>query len=211
MASIVLIIFIKRFFILYFSEESQDSQDTQENEQETGKNENESNATTQGSGRRKKRKHAEEDDNEENDVDNELPAKEQEKGPAKNRRGGRSGPSGRGGRSGGTGDHEKDHDHDSRGGRKRGGRGHRGGARGDRKRSKFDDEPSLYDEPSPLDPDEPTYCICQQVSFGEMIGCDNPRCPIEWFHFSCVQLTNKPKGKWFCPQCRGDRSNIQRK
>ena len=25
----------------------------------------------------------------------------------------------------------------------------------------------------PLDPDEPTYCLCQQVSFGEMIGCDN--------------------------------------
>ena len=25
----------------------------------------------------------------------------------------------------------------------------------------------------PLDPDEPTYCHCQQVSFGEMIGCDN--------------------------------------
>lgn len=25
----------------------------------------------------------------------------------------------------------------------------------------------------PLDPDEPTYCLCNQVSFGEMIGCDN--------------------------------------
>ena len=25
----------------------------------------------------------------------------------------------------------------------------------------------------PLDPNEPTYCLCQQVSFGEMIGCDN--------------------------------------
>ena len=25
----------------------------------------------------------------------------------------------------------------------------------------------------PLDPDEPTYCLCKQVSFGEMIGCDN--------------------------------------
>ena len=25
----------------------------------------------------------------------------------------------------------------------------------------------------PIDPDEPTYCLCQQVSFGEMIGCDN--------------------------------------
>ena len=25
----------------------------------------------------------------------------------------------------------------------------------------------------PIDPDEPTYCLCDQVSFGEMIGCDN--------------------------------------
>ena len=44
-----------------------------------------------------------------------------------------------------------------------------------------------------------------QISYGEMIGCDNDLCPIEWFHFSCVQLTNKPKGKWFCPKCRGDK------
>lgn len=59
----------------------------------------------------------------------------------------------------------------------------------------------------PIDPDEPTYCLCEQVSFGEMIGCDNEECPIEWFHFSCVGLTTKPKGKWYCPKCRGDRSN----
>ena len=26
----------------------------------------------------------------------------------------------------------------------------------------------------PVDPNEPTYCICNQVSYGEMIGCDNP-------------------------------------
>ena len=25
----------------------------------------------------------------------------------------------------------------------------------------------------PIEPDEPIYCLCQQVSFGEMIGCDN--------------------------------------
>lgn len=25
----------------------------------------------------------------------------------------------------------------------------------------------------PVDPNEPTYCICHQVSYGEMIGCDN--------------------------------------
>ncbi|EDX04919.1 GD22064 [Drosophila simulans] len=43
------------------------------------------------------------------------------------------------------------------------------------------------------------------VSYGEMIGCDNPDCPIEWFHFACVGLTTKPKGKWFCPKCTQDR------
>ncbi|XP_030631168.1 inhibitor of growth protein 5b [Chanos chanos] len=53
----------------------------------------------------------------------------------------------------------------------------------------------------PVDPNEPTYCLCSQVSYGEMIGCDNSDCPIEWFHFACVGLTSKPKGKWYCPRC----------
>jgi len=53
----------------------------------------------------------------------------------------------------------------------------------------------------PIDPNEPTYCICQEVSWGEMIGCDNNDCPIEWFHFGCMGLTTKPKGKWYCPKC----------
>uniref|UniRef100_A0A8D0Q5P7 Inhibitor of growth protein n=1 Tax=Sus scrofa TaxID=9823 RepID=A0A8D0Q5P7_PIG len=57
----------------------------------------------------------------------------------------------------------------------------------------------------PVDPNEPTYCLCHQVSYGEMIGCDNPDCPIEWFHFACVDLTTKPKGKWFCPRCVQER------
>ena len=55
----------------------------------------------------------------------------------------------------------------------------------------------------PVDPNEPLYCICQQVSYGDMIGCDDTECTIEWFHFGCVGLTQdtKPKGKWFCPIC----------
>lgn len=61
-----------------------------------------------------------------------------------------------------------------------------------------------------IDPDEPTYCLCDQISFGEMILCDNDLCPIEWFHFSCVSLISKPKGKWYCPNCRGDRPNIMK-
>lgn len=61
-----------------------------------------------------------------------------------------------------------------------------------------------------IDPNEPTYCLCNQVSYGEMIGCDNFECKIEWFHFNCVGLTHKPKGKWYCPHCRGDRPNVRR-
>lgn len=64
--------------------------------------------------------------------------------------------------------------------------------------------------PDPIDPDEPTYCVCNQISFGEMILCDNDLCPIEWFHFSCVSLVLKPKGKWYCPNCRGDRPNVMK-
>ncbi|XP_065176531.1 inhibitor of growth protein 4-like [Sycon ciliatum] len=57
----------------------------------------------------------------------------------------------------------------------------------------------------PVDPNEPTYCVCHQVSYGEMIGCDNPDCPVEWFHFACVGLSSKPKGKWYCTRCSQDR------
>ncbi|KAG5678382.1 hypothetical protein PVAND_008062 [Polypedilum vanderplanki] len=62
-----------------------------------------------------------------------------------------------------------------------------------------------------IDPDEETYCLCGQISYGEMILCENDACKIEWFHFSCVSLTNKPKGKWYCPNCRGERPNILNK
>lgn len=51
------------------------------------------------------------------------------------------------------------------------------------------------------DPNEPRYCVCNQVSYGEMVGCDNTKCALEWFHYECVNLTEAPKGKWFCPQC----------
>jgi hypothetical protein len=28
--------------------------------------------------------------------------------------------------------------------------------------------------------DDTLYCICRKVSHGEMIGCDNENCEIEW-------------------------------
>uniref|UniRef100_H2YFZ2 Inhibitor of growth protein n=1 Tax=Ciona savignyi TaxID=51511 RepID=H2YFZ2_CIOSA len=63
----------------------------------------------------------------------------------------------------------------------------------------------------PIDPDEPTFCICDQVSFGQMIACDNKKCPLEWYHFSCVGLTAKPKGKWYCPDCLRDMRTKRKK
>lgn len=53
----------------------------------------------------------------------------------------------------------------------------------------------------PVDPNEPTYCYCGQVSYGEMIACDNAECKIEWFHFDCVGIKERPKGKWYCSDC----------
>ena len=84
----------------------------------------------------------------------------------------------------------------------------------------------LNNESSSTPSDEPTYCLCSQVSpspsftrplnndlffslqlsYGSMILCDSKACDIKWFHFNCVNLTSKPKGKWFCPNCRDNRS-----
>ncbi|KAI0710403.1 hypothetical protein C8T65DRAFT_739679 [Cerioporus squamosus] len=52
-----------------------------------------------------------------------------------------------------------------------------------------------------VDPNEPRYCFCNQVSYGEMIACDNPTCEREWFHLGCVGLEIAPEGKWYCRDC----------
>ncbi|RMZ86271.1 hypothetical protein DV736_g6503, partial [Chaetothyriales sp. CBS 134916] len=33
------------------------------------------------------------------------------------------------------------------------------------------------------------------TDYGEMIACDNLKCPGEWFHFECIGLKNTPKSK----------------
>ncbi|KAK4266268.1 hypothetical protein QN277_027218 [Acacia crassicarpa] len=65
--------------------------------------------------------------------------------------------------------------------------------------------PAGMDLDLPVDPNEPTYCFCNQVSYGEMVACDNPNCKIEWFHFGCVGLKEQPKGKWYCSDCASTR------
>ncbi|KAH7269708.1 uncharacterized protein BKA55DRAFT_20202 [Fusarium redolens] len=43
-----------------------------------------------------------------------------------------------------------------------------------------------------VDADEPTYCYCNGVSYGEMVACDAVECPREWFHLECVGLKVAP-------------------
>ncbi|KAM0424038.1 hypothetical protein ACHAPD_002521 [Fusarium lateritium] len=55
-----------------------------------------------------------------------------------------------------------------------------------------------------IDVDEPTYCYCNGVSYGEMVACDADECPREWFHLECVGLKVAPtsKAKWYCEDCK---------
>ncbi|KAF9874107.1 phd finger domain-containing protein [Colletotrichum karsti] len=60
------------------------------------------------------------------------------------------------------------------------------------------------DEGNPIDPNEPRYCDCNGVSYGNMIACDNDTCEKEWFHLQCVGMEKVPARttKWYCPDCR---------
>ncbi|KAI9508473.1 hypothetical protein F5148DRAFT_1195928 [Russula earlei] len=52
------------------------------------------------------------------------------------------------------------------------------------------------------DPNEPKYCYCNRVSFGNMVACDYPQCKREWFHLACVGLTELPQSRtWYCRDC----------
>ncbi|POS87492.1 hypothetical protein EPUL_001663 [Erysiphe pulchra] len=72
------------------------------------------------------------------------------------------------------------------------------------------------DEDIDLDADEPRYCLCNNVSYGEMVACDSKGCKREWFHLACVGLKTAPKGDatWYCEDCKeatkGKRSNNNR-
>ncbi|KAF8384617.1 hypothetical protein PRIPAC_73759 [Pristionchus pacificus] len=53
-------------------------------------------------------------------------------------------------------------------------------------------------------PEDIIYCTCRRIEFGEMIQCDNGKCKIGWYHFTCVEMTQGPDDtvKWFCERCR---------
>ena len=44
------------------------------------------------------------------------------------------------------------------------------------------------------------WCLCGGPESGNTIACDNPDCPIEWFHFEYVRLVDAPSGKWLCTE-----------
>ena len=56
-----------------------------------------------------------------------------------------------------------------------------------------------------------TWCYCNTEESGTMIFCDNERCPIKWFHVNCLKITNIPKKKWFCPDCRKEKTTSRKK
>lgn len=51
------------------------------------------------------------------------------------------------------------------------------------------------DEDGDIEADEPTYCYCNGVSYGEMVACDADGCAREWFHLACVGLKVAPGSK----------------
>ncbi|PSK60752.1 hypothetical protein B9Z65_902 [Elsinoe australis] len=67
------------------------------------------------------------------------------------------------------------------------------------------------EEQDPDDPNEPKYCYCGRGSYGIMIGCEEDKCPAQWFHLGCTGLKEVPDEsvKWYCKMC--DPSNKPRK
>ncbi|KAI0878582.1 hypothetical protein GGS24DRAFT_443375 [Hypoxylon argillaceum] len=60
------------------------------------------------------------------------------------------------------------------------------------------------DDEGEVDADEPLYCYCNGVSYGEMVACDAEDCEREWFHLDCVGLKAAPPSnmKWYCDNCK---------
>lgn len=82
----------------------------------------------------------------------------------------------------------------------------------DQQKRKSETQEEVVEEEEAEDDDEPRYCFCNDVFYGEMIGCDDLKCKKEWFHLGCVNLRRAPKGEWVCPECTERRQkDAQRK
>ena len=49
---------------------------------------------------------------------------------------------------------------------------------------------------------EEKHCICKTADAGNMICCEHPECPVQWYHISCANLQAVPVGKWICERCK---------
>ncbi|KAJ3446516.1 hypothetical protein M0812_08326 [Anaeramoeba flamelloides] len=47
-----------------------------------------------------------------------------------------------------------------------------------------------------------SWCCGKEIPDEDWVFCDNKTCDRKWFHYCCVGITEPPKGKWFCPNCR---------
>lgn len=70
------------------------------------------------------------------------------------------------------------------------------------------DEDEDGDGPDDGGDDTRTYCYCERVSYGSMIGCDGDDCKREWFHLACAGLTDPPRGMWYCDECLEKRRSL---
>jgi hypothetical protein len=96
--------------------------------------------------------------------------------------------------------------------------------------SEHGEEADGEDDGEEAEENEPRYCYCNEVSYGEMVACDNENCSREWFHLRCAGLkeapgedckfyftlsllcnlpvlglgllTISPLAKWFCDECK---------
>lgn len=67
--------------------------------------------------------------------------------------------------------------------------------------SRLDGEPGGDDEMDDIAEDDTKYCYCGQVSYGNMVACDNADCKGQWFHWKCAGITEEPQGEWLCKNC----------
>ena len=59
------------------------------------------------------------------------------------------------------------------------------------------------------EPDEGKWCYCKESRGGDIVGCDNSKCVIKWFHLACLQMETAPKGNWMCPTCHPTKKAIK--
>ena len=48
--------------------------------------------------------------------------------------------------------------------------------------------PAVSEEGLARQEKEKLYCVCREPSSGDMIGCKNLQCKVEWFHFPSVKI-----------------------